>query len=89
MIHSLAGGELAKNKVADLAKVKIIDGIYANKIFFYINELSKLKISDIVNVPVGTYNTKARAEVLKIYYNVSYDLSPVPFNRLKKIISKI
>lgn len=87
MIHSLAGGSLGKTSVNNFAKVKILEGIFKDKWFWYLTEIKGLKAGEIVIVPVGESNLRVKGEVLRIDENVSNFCSPVPVKRAKKIIN--
>ena len=88
MIHSMAGGSLQNVSYNDYAKVKILTGSSANSIFWYLST-NGLKEGNIVKVTVGPNNIQEEAIVLRIDKNVSSQMSPVPYKRVKNIIKII
>ena len=88
MIHSLSGGILKNEDYADFVKVEIIDKNFGEGFYWYKNEISDIKINDIVIVPVGQLNNLVKAKVVRIDKNVSSYNSPIPFKRAKYIYSK-
>jgi len=87
MIHSLAGGILSDNKKLDFAKVEILSDYYSG-IFWYITEIPKLKVGDIVVVPFGKNEILVEGKVLKIDKNISSQTAPIPIKRAKKILKR-
>ena len=85
MIHSLAGGILSDNKKLDFAKVEILSDYYSGT-FWYITEIPKLKVGDIVVVPFGKNEILVEGKVLKIDKNISSQTPPVPLKTAKKIL---
>ncbi len=89
MIHSLAGGDIRELKVADFAKVEIIEkGPLCGAKYWYIFDLLGLEIGDRVFVPVGVKNVKMLAKIERIDRFVNEQCAPVPFKRAKRIIEK-
>lgn len=84
MIHSLAGGKLQNVVNFSGAKVKVNK---YEKNYWFINPFSNLKIGDNVLVPVG--NEILLGEVIKIEDNISSQISPVPYKKMKEILNII
>jgi len=87
MIHSLAGGFLRELDYADFAKVKILSGGNAGKVFWYTTDILGLKVGDRVEVPL--LNSVEVGIVEKIELNLSAQVAPVSIKRAKAIIKKI
>ena len=88
MIHSLAGGSFKEKRVADFAKVEILEGAFTGKSLWYILPSKIFNEGDEVVVPVGINNTKTSGRIIKIDKNVYEGCSPVPFNRAKEVVGK-
>ena len=86
MIHSLAGGNIGKEKFFDFAKVEILEGENLGKIFWYIAKPG-IKVSDEVLVSLKGLTVKAK--ILRIDKNVSSYSSPIPTKAAKEIIKKV
>jgi len=84
MIHSMAGGKLAKISFNDFAKVKLTSGPFAGDIYWYLS-IPNAKVGDKVIVPFGANNTLFEGEILRIDKNVSSQMSPVSPKHAKKI----
>ena len=90
MIHSLAGGEIRELKVADFAKVEIVDDVPQKGLkFWYISDINGLNAGDKVQVPLGSANALVLGVVERVDRYVNSQVSPVPMNRAKKIFRKI
>ena len=89
MIHSLAGGSFREKKVADFAKVRIVDGVLKDSLFWYILPNRSFSVGDKVVVPLGKNNARTSAVIERIDVSVMEGLSPVPFSIAKEIISKL
>lgn len=87
MIHSLAGGKLAELNYNDYVKVEIMEGENVGKRFWYKRGDVDIAVDDIVIVPL--INKEVKARVIRIEYNLSSQLSPIPSNKTKYIISKL
>ena len=86
MIHSLAGGNIGKERYLDFALVEIIEELFSGDKVWYISKQG-LKQGDVVLVPLRGKNVKAK--ILRIDKNVSSYLSPVPIRLAKEIIRKV
>ncbi len=85
MIHSLAGGELGNIKYLDFAKVEITDSIAMGDVYWYISNITNLKVGDEVLVPFGINNKLLRGKVVRLDKHVSSQVSPIPVKRAKYI----
>lgn len=86
MIHSLAGGELGKDGSVDIAKVEYVTEYNGKKVGYYLIEQIKIKVGDIVIVPVGRQLETTKAKVVRIDNNVSIKCTPFPFKMMKAIL---
>ncbi len=84
MIHSMSGGVVKEAEFFDGAKVRLEE---SGEIFWFINPFPNLKEGDSVIVPVGRTEAEKVAVVLKIQKHISTQVSPVPYKRMKKILS--
>lgn len=89
MIHSMAGGELRGEEFYDFAKVEILEGEQAGRVFWYITTLIDLAVGDKVLVPVGVIKMGTLGKVIRIDKNVSSFCSPVPVKHAKYVLRKI
>lgn len=89
MIHSLAGGDLKRNSIVDIAKVEILEGICQGDKYWYMITIPNLQENDIVLVPVGKNEISTKAKIIRIDKNVNEQVCPIPYKRMKEIISKI
>lgn len=87
MIHSMAGGNLGKLTYNDYAKVEILEGENAGKIFWYINKLALIKAGDIALVDVFGEPKPVKAKIIRIDKAVASNCAPIPPHRAKEIIS--
>jgi len=88
MIHSLAGGSFREKRIADFAKVEILEGIMQGEKYWYILDIGGVVVGDNVLVPLGVSNIKTTAKVLRVDKNVQEGHGPIPFKVAKKVISK-
>ncbi len=90
MIHSLAGGDIRELRVADFAKVEIVEkGPLCGAKYWYIVDLSGVEVGDRVFVPVGVQNVKMMAKIERIDRFVNEQSAPIPFKRAKRILEKV
>ena len=89
MIHSMAGGELRGEEFYDFAKVEILEGEQAGRVFWYITTLIDLAGGDKVLVPVGVIKMGTLGKVIRIDKNVSSFCAPVPVKHAKYVLKKI
>ena len=87
MIHSLAGGELANNKIVDIVKVEFEDN--KGEHFLYLSELSNLKVGDFVLVPFGVIDEPKKAQVVEIKFAINSQNISINLKRLKYIYGKV
>lgn len=86
MIHSMAGGRLGKIEYSDYAKVELLQGNLAGKLFWYKSPFVELELNDEVIVPFGNDRLKVLGKVVRIDRAVSSQNSPVPASKVKSII---
>ncbi len=86
MIHSMAGGNLGSFESYDYAKVEILEGINAGKLYWYKTNIFNLKVGDKVLVPIDRDNKRVLARVLRIDKRVNSHAAPVPSKNAKYII---
>ena len=86
MIHSLAGGNLGKEKFLDFALVEILDEPFKENKFWY---LSKVGLKKGDNVLVSLKGVQTKGQILRIDKNVSSYASPIPVKMAKEIIKKV
>ena len=86
MIHSLAGGNIGKERYFDFALVDILDLPHKGDKVWYISKIG-IKQGDGVLVPLRGQIVKAK--VLRVDKNVSSYSSPVPVKLAKEIIKKV
>lgn len=88
MIHSLAGGSLQQLKVQDFVKVEILQGVNIGGIYWYLS-CGNENVGDTVIVPIGKYNERVRARVIRIDKNISAQVAPVPLKIAKRVIQVV
>lgn len=86
MIHSLAGGNIGKEKYYNFAKVEIMESESTGEKYWYISKLG-INVNDEVVVPLKGRIVKGK--VLRIDKNVSSYSSPIPTKLAKEIIKKV
>lgn len=85
MIHSLSGGVLSEYENYTFVKV-VFDG---NSVpYWYVSDFDVAE-GDRVSAPFGAGGLGKPATVVKVEYNVSGQVAPVPIKRVKKLISKL
>lgn len=86
MIHSMAGGRLGNVDFSDYAKIELLQGSLAGKMFWYRSPFVELELNDEVIVPFGNDGLKVLGKVVRIDRAVSSQNSPVPASKAKSII---
>ena len=85
MIHSMSGGVLSEYGTYTFAKVKF-DG--DERPYWYVSDFD-VSEGDRVLAPFGAGGAVKEATVLRVEYNVSGQVAPIPIKRAKKLLSKL
>ena len=86
MIHSLAGGNIGNEIYSNFALVEVLEGEFKGSKAWYITKIN-LKQEDVVVVPYGSNNVKAK--IVRVDKNVSSFSSPIPIKKAKQVIKKV
>lgn len=84
MIHSMSGGVIKDAGSYTFVKVKFDD----DGVAWYITDFEVVE-GDRVKAPRGIGGVSTPAKVMKVEYNVSGQVTPIPLRSAKKLICKI
>ena len=85
MIHSMSGGVLSEWGSYTFVKV-VFDG--SETPYWYVSDFD-VEQGDRVSAPFGVGGLGKTATVVKVEHNVSGQVAPVPFKRVKKLLAKL